>query len=172
MQSLLSSMSSSRRSGSGGSRANAGVLKERANMSFMLVVMFFAVFGLIVLTEIFLIDERRGVSVGGTGVLGGHRSGHRLPVAPDRPDYGEVGVSITKGELFFLLLFFPKIFNKVKYSISILFFYDYYIYYYWIRKVSCRIILFQEDMYKYLLYMILFIILHLLLSWTMDDLNK
>lgn len=63
-------------------------------MSFMLVVMFFAVFGLIVLTEIFLIDERRGVSVGGTGVLGGHRSGHRLPAAPDRPDYGEVGVSI------------------------------------------------------------------------------
>lgn len=62
-------------------------------MSFMLVVMFFAVFGLIVLTEIFLIDERRGVSVGGTGVLGGHRSGHRLPAAPDRPDYGEVGVS-------------------------------------------------------------------------------
>ncbi|XP_034193188.2 uncharacterized protein LOC117610200 isoform X1 [Osmia lignaria lignaria] len=81
----------SRRSGSGGSRANAGVLKERANMSFMLVVMFFAVFGLIVLTEIFLIDERRGVGVGGTGALGGHRSGHRLPAAPDRPDYGEIG---------------------------------------------------------------------------------
>ncbi|XP_012217351.1 uncharacterized protein [Linepithema humile] len=90
-------MSSSRRSGSGGSRANAGVLKERANMSFMLVVMFFAVFGLIVLTEIFLIDERRGVSVGGTGVLGGHRSGHRLPVAPDRPDYGEVGAEDYAG---------------------------------------------------------------------------
>lgn len=65
-------------------------------MSFMLVVMFFAVFGLIVLTEIFLIDERRGVSIGGTGVLGGHRSGHRLPAAPDRPDYGEVGVNIRK----------------------------------------------------------------------------
>ncbi|XP_078038157.1 uncharacterized protein LOC144470636 [Augochlora pura] len=82
----------SRRSGSSGSRANAGVLKERANMSFMLVVMFFAVFGLIVLTEIFLIDERRGVGVGGTGALGGHRSGHRLPAAPDRPDYGELGI--------------------------------------------------------------------------------
>ncbi|XP_076289248.1 uncharacterized protein LOC143213364 [Lasioglossum baleicum] len=81
----------SRRSGTSGSRANAGVLKERANMSFMLVVMFFAVFGLIVLTEIFLIDERRGVGVGGTGALGGHRSGHRLPAAPDRPDYGELG---------------------------------------------------------------------------------
>ncbi|XP_076170321.1 uncharacterized protein LOC143148178 isoform X2 [Ptiloglossa arizonensis] len=79
-----------RKSGSG-SRATAGVLKERANMSFMLVVMFFAVFGLIVFTEIFLIDERRGVGVGGTGALGGHRSGHRLPPAPDRPDYGEIG---------------------------------------------------------------------------------
>lgn len=89
---VSTSMGTSRRSGSG-NRTNAGVLKERANMSFMLVVMFFAVFGLIVLTEIFLIDERRGVSVAGTGVLGGHRSGHRLPAAPDRPDYGEVGVS-------------------------------------------------------------------------------
>ncbi|XP_043263633.1 uncharacterized protein LOC122403902 isoform X1 [Colletes gigas] len=78
----------SRRSGC---QANAGVLKKRANMSFMLVVMFFAVFGLIVFTEIFLIDERRGVGVGGTGALGGHRSGHRLPAAPDRPDYGEIG---------------------------------------------------------------------------------
>jgi len=89
-------------------------------MSFMLVVMFFAVFGLIVLTEIFLIDERRGVSVGGTGVLGGHRSGHRLPVAPDRPDYGEVGVSITKEEFFFFLKIL--VLNKIKYSIAILFF--------------------------------------------------
>ncbi|KAK1118997.1 hypothetical protein K0M31_013770 [Melipona bicolor] len=87
----------SRRSGVSGSRANAGVLKERASMSFMLVVMFFAVFGLIVLTEIFLIDERRGVGVGGTGALGGHRSGHRLPAAPDRPDYGEIGVSTQLG---------------------------------------------------------------------------
>lgn len=82
-----------RRSGSGGGRGNAGVLKERANMSFMLVVMFFAVFGVIVLTEIFLIDERHGSNVGNTGALGGHRSGHRLAAAPDRPDYEEVGVS-------------------------------------------------------------------------------
>lgn len=85
-----------RRSGSGGGRSNASILKERANMSFMLVVMFFAVFGLIVLTEIFLIDERRSTSVGSgaTGGVGGHRPGHRLASAPDRPDYEEVGVSI------------------------------------------------------------------------------
>lgn len=81
-----------RRGGSGGGRG-AGVLKERANMSFMLVVMFFAVFGLIVLTEIFLIDDRHGSNIGGTGALGGHRNGHRLIAAPDRPDYEEVGVS-------------------------------------------------------------------------------
>lgn len=80
-----------RRSGSGGSRGNAGILKERANMSFMLVVMFFAVFGLIVLTEIFLIDERRS-NVGGTGSLGGHRNGHRFVAPPDRPDYEEIAV--------------------------------------------------------------------------------
>ncbi|XP_026673154.1 uncharacterized protein LOC108629486 isoform X2 [Ceratina calcarata] len=81
----------SRRSGSGGNRANAGVLKDRANMSFMLVVMFFVVFGLIVLTEIFLIDERHDAGGGGTGALGGHRSGHRSLAAQDRPDYGDIG---------------------------------------------------------------------------------
>ncbi|KAK0172849.1 hypothetical protein PV328_006116 [Microctonus aethiopoides] len=73
------------------SRSNAGILKDRANMSFMLVIMFFAVFGLIVLTEIFLIDERRGVN-GRTNVHGGSHpnSLHRLVPMPDRPDYEEV----------------------------------------------------------------------------------
>jgi hypothetical protein len=55
------------------------VLRERANLSFFIVVMFFAVFGVIVLTEIFLIDERGR----GAGVLvrrGGRRRG-------DKPDY-------------------------------------------------------------------------------------
>ncbi|XP_015511370.1 uncharacterized protein [Neodiprion pinetum] len=89
-----------RRGGPGGGRS-AGVLKERANMSFMLVVMFFAVFGLIVLTEIFLIDDRHGSNVGGTGALGGHRNGHRnghrLIAAPDRPDYEEVGAEDYTG---------------------------------------------------------------------------
>ncbi|KAG8041385.1 hypothetical protein G9C98_002373 [Cotesia typhae] len=78
-------------SGSGSSlnsRSSSGVLKDRANMSFMLVVMFFAVFGIIVLTEIFLIDEKRGNSR--TGAFGGHRSGHRVGSALDRPDYEEV----------------------------------------------------------------------------------
>lgn len=58
----------------------------------MLVVMFFAVFGLIVLTEIFLIDERRNGNLRG---LGGQR-GHRLAAPPDRPDYEEVSVSIIQ----------------------------------------------------------------------------
>ena len=108
-----------RRSGYGGSRGNAGVLKERANMSFMLVVMFFAVFGVIVLTEIFLIDERR-TSVGGTGALGGHRNGHRLAAAPDRPDYEEVGVSheflffSTVSICFYLLHFTPVLFTLMR----------------------------------------------------------
>lgn len=84
-----------RKSGSGGGRGNAGVLKDRANMSFMLVVMFFAVFGLIVFTEIFLIDERHGTNAANGGAIA-HRNGHRLAAAPDRPDYEEVGVSIFK----------------------------------------------------------------------------
>lgn len=32
--------------------------RQRANLSFFIVVMFFAVFGIIVFTEIFFIDER------------------------------------------------------------------------------------------------------------------
>ena len=93
-----------RRSGSGGGRGSAGILKERANMSFMLVVMFFAVFGLIVLTEIFLIDERRA---GGVGAGSNHRRPLRLASAPDRPDYEEVGVSIYENMIsfYFVCLF-------------------------------------------------------------------
>ncbi|XP_015597945.1 uncharacterized protein LOC107269043 [Cephus cinctus] len=86
-----------RRKGSGGGRGSAGVLKERANMAFMLVVMFFAVFGLIVLTEIFLINDRPGSNLGGTGALGGHRNGHRLALPPDRPDYEEIGAEDYAG---------------------------------------------------------------------------
>jgi len=65
------------------------ILRERANLSFFIVVMFFAVFGVIVLTEIFLIDERGR----GAGVLvrhGGRRRG-------DKPDY-EDAQSILQGE--------------------------------------------------------------------------
>ncbi|KAJ9597749.1 hypothetical protein L9F63_011357, partial [Diploptera punctata] len=65
------------------------VLRERANLSFFIVVMFFAVFGVIVLTEIFLIDERGR----GSGVLVRH-SGRRRG---DRPDY-EDAVSFLQGE--------------------------------------------------------------------------
>lgn len=87
-----------RRGGSSGSRGSAGVMKERQNLSFMIVVMFFVVFGVIVFTEIFLIDERRNGSGGGTGALGGgRRGGHpRLALAPDRPDYEEIGVSFIE----------------------------------------------------------------------------
>jgi hypothetical protein len=56
------------------------VLRERANLSFVIVIMFFAVFGVIVLTEIFLIDERGR----GAGVLVRH-GGRRRGV--DKPDY-------------------------------------------------------------------------------------
>ncbi|KAJ8923192.1 hypothetical protein NQ315_001746, partial [Exocentrus adspersus] len=45
--------------------------RQRANMSFFIVVMFFAVFGIIVFTEIFFIDERGGHA---SGVLVRHGS--------------------------------------------------------------------------------------------------
>lgn len=79
----------SRRSRVGEGRGSSNTLKERASMSFMLVVMFFAVFGIIVLTEIFFIDERRA---NGNSGAGAHRNGHRLASAPDHPDYEEIGV--------------------------------------------------------------------------------
>jgi len=69
------------------------ILRERANLSFFIVVMFFAVFGVIVLTEIFLIDERGR----GAGVLvrhGGRRRG-------DKPDY-EDAQSILQVRLFYI----------------------------------------------------------------------
>lgn len=58
-------------SSSGGKKRYASLRnKQRANMSFFIVVMFFAVFGIIVFTEIFLIDERGR----GAGVLVRHGS--------------------------------------------------------------------------------------------------
>lgn len=58
--------------------------KQRANMSFFIVVMFFAVFGIIVFTEIFLIDERGR----GAGVLVRHGSLSYHHRSPDR-DYDD-----------------------------------------------------------------------------------
>lgn len=58
--------------------------KERANMSFFIVIMFFAVFGIIVFTEIFLIDERHGAGVVVRhGSFGRHRG-------VERADYEDV----------------------------------------------------------------------------------
>lgn len=88
--------------------------KERANMSFFIVVMFFAVFGIIVFTEIFLIDERGH----GAGVVVRHGSlggGFRHRSSNDRPDYEDVVqvrqfiYSITQPGLKFLGLRIIKI---------------------------------------------------------------
>lgn len=58
--------------------------RQRAQMSFFIVVMFFGVFCLIVFTEIFLIDERGR----GAGVLVRHGSlGNSYSHKKDRPDY-------------------------------------------------------------------------------------
>ncbi|CAH0563496.1 unnamed protein product [Brassicogethes aeneus] len=57
--------------------------RQRANMSFFIVVMFFAVFGIIVFTEIFLIDERGR----GAGVLVRHGSLTYHSKHQDKADY-------------------------------------------------------------------------------------
>ncbi|KAK3928508.1 Beta-1,4-galactosyltransferase galt-1 [Frankliniella fusca] len=59
--------------------------KERANLSFLLVLMFFGVFGVIVLTEILMVDERGR----GQGVLVRHGAPTRQRAADARPDYDE-----------------------------------------------------------------------------------
>ncbi|XP_065352816.1 uncharacterized protein LOC135947800 [Cloeon dipterum] len=69
-----SSSSSSKKRG----RSTTSRLRERANLSFCIVVIFFAVFGIIVLTEIFFIDERPGPAP-----IGAHRG----------PDYEEIVLS-------------------------------------------------------------------------------
>lgn len=74
-------------SGGKGKKTKMSRNKERANMSFFIVVMFFAVFGIIVFTEIFLIDERGH----GAGVIVRHGSlgsgRHRFG---DKADYEDV----------------------------------------------------------------------------------
>lgn len=54
-------------------------MKDRANMSFFIVVMFFAVFGVIVLTEIFLIDDKtKSVTVRHSAIVSGKKSHDKL----------------------------------------------------------------------------------------------
>lgn len=68
--------------------------KKRAGMSFLIVIAFFTVFALIILTEVFMIDERnksQGFSggVGGGGGSGLRHSGYNR-FGESVPDYDEV----------------------------------------------------------------------------------
>lgn len=70
--------------------------KKRAGMSFLIVIAFFTVFALIILTEVFMIDEKnksQGFSGGGGGGVGGsfglrHTGYNRF--GESLPDYDEV----------------------------------------------------------------------------------
>ncbi|EDW57756.1 uncharacterized protein [Drosophila virilis] len=64
--------------------------RERSSMSFLIVILFFAVFGLIILTEVFMIDERShsGLMAMRAGGGGGASLGGRLGDA--MPDYDNV----------------------------------------------------------------------------------
>lgn len=66
--------------------------KKRAGMSFMIVIAFFAVFVLIILTEILMIDEKnRGQSLSGMGMhhIGYTRFGESIPDYEDvKEEYG------------------------------------------------------------------------------------
>lgn len=64
--------------------AKSRLNKERANLSFFFVVMFFAVFGIIVLTEVLLIDEKGRNQ--GLNVRKGFGSSSKYE---DRSDYEE-----------------------------------------------------------------------------------
>ncbi|KMY90077.1 uncharacterized protein LOC6732193 isoform X1 [Drosophila simulans] len=64
--------------------------RERSGMSFLIVITFFAVFGLIILTEVFMIDERThsGMLAMRAGVGGGASLGGRM--GDSMPDYDNV----------------------------------------------------------------------------------
>ncbi|XP_019880952.1 beta-1,4-galactosyltransferase galt-1 isoform X1 [Aethina tumida] len=72
-------------SSGGGRRYISFRNRQRANMSFFIVVMFFSVFGIIVFTEIFLIDERGR----GAGVLVRHGSLTYHTKHQDKADYDD-----------------------------------------------------------------------------------
>lgn len=80
--------------------------RERANLSFFIVIIFFAIFTVIVLTEIFLIDERGRNSMG----LGSR--GHRSPKNKHRNnhDYDEGQVIV---QVFFFFNYY--VVYKIKY---------------------------------------------------------
>lgn len=66
--------------------------KKRAGMSFLIVIAFFTVFALIILAEVFMIDEKnksQGFSVGGGGGSGLRHSGYNR-FGESVPDYDEV----------------------------------------------------------------------------------
>ena len=65
--------------------------KERANLSFLLVLMFFGVFGVVVLTEIFMVDERGR----GQGVVVRHGAPTRQRTADARPDYEDPFIPVS-----------------------------------------------------------------------------
>lgn len=67
--------------------------KKRAGMSFLIVIAFFTVFALIILTEVFMIDEKnksQAFSSGGGGGFGGLRHTGYNRFGESVPDYDEV----------------------------------------------------------------------------------
>lgn len=70
--------------------------KKRAGMSFLIVIAFFAVFGLIILTEILMIDEKSKTSSNGMRHGGYNRLGESAP------DYEDVKEEYSIEEAIFL----------------------------------------------------------------------
>ncbi|XP_017047978.1 uncharacterized protein LOC108092756 [Drosophila ficusphila] len=75
--------------------------RERSGMSFLIVITFFAVFGLIILTEVFMIDERTHSGMlamragGGGGISLGGRMGDSMPDYDNvKEDYDLLDASI------------------------------------------------------------------------------
>lgn len=70
--------------------------KKRAGMSFLIVIAFFGIFGLIILTEILMIDEKSK----NTGIVGRHGGLNRL--GESVPDYDDVKEEYSIEEAVFL----------------------------------------------------------------------
>lgn len=94
---LVGSAGNTKRSGTaaagGGGKHRNGIWneKKRAGMSFMIVIAFFAVFALIILVEIVMIDEKsKSMGVGGRHGIGGAASGYSRTGGEAAPDYEDV----------------------------------------------------------------------------------
>lgn len=116
---MYSNESSKKSKSSGGSkkRSKKGTWgsRERTSMSFLIVIAFFAVFGIIILTEVLMIDDRNSVTVRRTSI--NNRFSESLPDYEDvKDDYADEAGIFVRENRFASASAFSSLFKKSKKS--------------------------------------------------------